>query len=440
MNYLHSYWIKISYSDIKYYHRYLVRKVVYCVGALLITQILLGCSTEAVSTLNPTPTIDQAKKPVTTLSVAPTNIPITISPSTTPIPPCVVIAPGLNLRSGPGVEYEPAIALLENGTFFTPLGRNVENEWLSIQVSENGQTGWVRARPEYIDCSTDTTTLVVVEAPPTPTMVSTPTIDPTEEVAISQTPTRIADNSTSELEQDFFNREDVPPTGIEPLLSIAGTGNAPPCQPVSQPTIEFGYRSEDNPFMFAESIIMCVHGFEPNKDITITTIRADGTIEEKQAITNEQGLVGDLAYTWTVVPTGMEGSITITAIQGDLQAEITLGVINPSSPLFSAIDDSNQRGEDVQIAMAGFPTNQNVDLFLYEFITCPNDISFCAKYITKIPPAQTDSYGQAIYNIPTSTDTRTGSYMVLPLDVVLSWGQAQDKMSPISYAWTFYLE
>jgi serine/threonine protein kinase len=74
-------------------------------------------------------------------------------------PQCTVVAKGLNLRSGPGTDFEPPITALAQGTKLDPLafypGGHPEQGWLQVQVAGTGQRGWVRARDKYVRCNMD---------------------------------------------------------------------------------------------------------------------------------------------------------------------------------------------------------------------------------------------------------------------------------------------
>ena len=81
-----------------------------------------------------------------------TSLPIASNhPMPTPQPPVqqptyptgVVIAGSLNLRSGPGVNYN-TIAVLQGGTTVALLGRNANGSWLKVKAP-TGTVGWVNA-------------------------------------------------------------------------------------------------------------------------------------------------------------------------------------------------------------------------------------------------------------------------------------------------------
>lgn len=98
----------------------------------------------------------------------------------------------VELYAGPSTYLYPAVGVLLAGQSAPALGRGPEPDW--IQVSYPGVPGskaWVYA--PYVRISPGAR-LQVVEAPPTPTPFSTPTIDPTLAAAFiaPETPARLS--------------------------------------------------------------------------------------------------------------------------------------------------------------------------------------------------------------------------------------------------------
>lgn len=97
----------------------------------------------------------------------------------------------VELYAGPSTYLYPAVGVLLAGQSVPALGRGPEPDW--IQVSYPGVPGskaWVYA--PYVRISPGAR-LQVIDAPPTPTPFSTPTIDPTLAAAFiaPETPTRL---------------------------------------------------------------------------------------------------------------------------------------------------------------------------------------------------------------------------------------------------------
>lgn len=62
-----------------------------------------------------------------------------------------VVAPALNVRSGPGVAFEPLDVLLQ-GDQVTVVSYNAAADWWQVQLP-NGTTGWVSGGAEYVSVS-----------------------------------------------------------------------------------------------------------------------------------------------------------------------------------------------------------------------------------------------------------------------------------------------
>jgi uncharacterized protein YraI len=97
----------------------------------------------------------------------------------------------VDVYAGPSTYLYPAVGVLLAGQSAPALGRGRDPDW--IQVFYPGVTGsnaWVYA--PYVRISPGAR-LLTVEAPPTPTPFSTPTIDPTLAAAFiaPETPTRL---------------------------------------------------------------------------------------------------------------------------------------------------------------------------------------------------------------------------------------------------------
>jgi hypothetical protein len=84
---------------------------------------------------------------------------------------CSVVVPALNIRSGPGLQYDIIGKVRttdgSSGTVDV-VGRSADNEWLTVDP-ESAEGGWINNSPSFITCSSDVMSLPVVEAPPPPT-------------------------------------------------------------------------------------------------------------------------------------------------------------------------------------------------------------------------------------------------------------------------------
>lgn len=142
--------------------------------------VIRNCATPAPNSASSTivfntPTLALTEPPIPT-DPERTTSPIPVS---APPPDAVVVAPALNLRSGPGVEYDPPIASLRNDDKLDIIGRISSNRWIQVIPFDRSISGWVSAWPEYVQVNVDLTSIPVVETPATPTgpgLVSAPVL------------------------------------------------------------------------------------------------------------------------------------------------------------------------------------------------------------------------------------------------------------------------
>lgn len=94
----------------------------------------------------------------------------------------VIYTDPMNVRAGPGLYYD-IIGQLNPGEVRSALGISPGREW--IQISFDGGLGWVYA--SYVSIAGGG--LQIIEPPPTPTPLTTATIDPTFAAAFYVEPT-----------------------------------------------------------------------------------------------------------------------------------------------------------------------------------------------------------------------------------------------------------
>lgn len=84
---------------------------------------------------------------------------------------CTVVVPALNIRSGPGLQYDIIGKVRttdgSSGTV-NVTGRSEDNEWLTVDPAA-AENGWINNSPNFITCTGDVMGLPVAEAPPPPT-------------------------------------------------------------------------------------------------------------------------------------------------------------------------------------------------------------------------------------------------------------------------------
>lgn len=86
--------------------------------------------------------------------------------------------PQINVRMGPSSTVYPVIGTLLTGSTVPALGRSKGGDWIQIEFPSgpNGK-GWVYS--PLVEVSPIGSTLIIVDAPPTPVPPATSTIDPT---------------------------------------------------------------------------------------------------------------------------------------------------------------------------------------------------------------------------------------------------------------------
>jgi hypothetical protein len=101
-----------------------------------------------------------------------------VAETTTPTPEAVVVAGALNLRAGPGINYDPPVCILNYGEILDIQGRIASNEWIQVVPvsSTNTISGWVSASPKYVQINVDLNNIPIVETPPSPTTMPAPVL------------------------------------------------------------------------------------------------------------------------------------------------------------------------------------------------------------------------------------------------------------------------
>jgi uncharacterized protein YraI len=157
---------------------------------LLVLIAVVGCGPAPTPnpTATPTPTPMPPAPTDTPLPTAPPPVPTSVAsptPAPTPQPGAVVAVDLLNLRAGPGTNYD-ILTMMEEGTSLKVVGRTEANDWLKV-VTTDGQEGWVFT--EMVTVSGDLGAIAVAQAPATPTPLPSPTPEAPTATAEPPTPT-----------------------------------------------------------------------------------------------------------------------------------------------------------------------------------------------------------------------------------------------------------
>jgi hypothetical protein len=131
-----------------------------------------------------------------------------------------VVAPALNVRSGPGLTY-PSLAKLTEGDTLAVVGHDPASNWWQVQLL-NGQTGWVSGGSAYVSVIPGLATT----APTTPTEITAPNLQspisnpqsPGTSIFVFQT---VAGGPIYAIHADGSNLHYLT-TGMDPTLSADG--------------------------------------------------------------------------------------------------------------------------------------------------------------------------------------------------------------------------
>jgi len=155
---------------------------------LLVLIIVAGCGPAPTPEPTATPTPPPALPPTDTPMPTDTPVPTPVAPPTptaTPQPEAVVAVDLLNLRAGPGTNYD-ILTMMEEGTGLNVVGRTEANDWLKV-VTADGREGWVFA--EMVTVSGDLGAIAVAQAPAAPTPLPSPTPEAPPATTEPPTPT-----------------------------------------------------------------------------------------------------------------------------------------------------------------------------------------------------------------------------------------------------------
>jgi len=141
---------------------------------------------------------------------------------------CCMNSDFINVRPGPGVEYD-AVGVLVTGQTAEALGRSLGGDWIQIRYSPVAAgLAWVYA--PFVRLFTLGEVLRIIEPPPTATPRVTPTIDPTFAAQFSSVlPTRLPTftPATPPTPVSLTTNGGAAPSGFPPalvLIALAGVG------------------------------------------------------------------------------------------------------------------------------------------------------------------------------------------------------------------------
>jgi len=118
-------------------------------------KILPGSTADRVAA--PSPTVAEVvaaePTPTPTRMAAPPTVRPTPAPAVTVTPQAKVVAWGLNVRRGPGVD-QPVIATLSQGDTVSVLETDPRTGWLQVQLPDGQKSGWITGSATYVSIIT----------------------------------------------------------------------------------------------------------------------------------------------------------------------------------------------------------------------------------------------------------------------------------------------
>jgi len=143
----------------------------------------------------------------------------------TPTGPIITILDEVNVRLGPGVDYDK-VGVLTAGQWAPAVGRSAAGEWIQIiYLGSPDNLAWVYTVLVRVD--PPSAALPIVEPPPRPTPRISPTIDPTlaaQFIDLAPVTTRLPTFTPAAplMQATPEPIEDSRPTGFPPMLAIIG--------------------------------------------------------------------------------------------------------------------------------------------------------------------------------------------------------------------------
>ncbi|MCA1692729.1 MAG: hypothetical protein LC733_11230, partial [Actinobacteria bacterium] len=228
----------------------------------------------------------------------------------------------------------------------------------------------------------------------------------TTEPAVSTSSSTVSQTTSTELAAPGspLQRRDVPPEGVKAQFEYFQEGDGA-CFGLdeSRPAAVVDFEKPE----MATSFIICFPGFAPNQPVQADVRLPDGKMRKisSESFNVPEGVPFSL---WTAVPGDPLGTYEVTATQGALRGTGRFTVSVASSPNLVEIEPLfGPAGSVFRFALAGFPPNRNVELYLYRQ-TEAGPYSF----LTTLSPRM-DGKGETILTVHTAPDDPPGVYCLL---------------------------
>jgi hypothetical protein len=285
--------------------------------------------------------------------------------------PHLITRTDLNVRGGPGMEYD-LLGLLPNGAQTAIVGRDGTRQWWQIRFAPAADgLGWVSADPAYAQVF-NVEAIPVVPAPPTPTgtptQTATPTHTPTGTPTLTATPTATLTPTPTATQVSEVVEFEVSPTSIEGGQCVVIRWNVSGVREVyinGQGVAGSGSK-EDCPKQTTTYRMRVVRqdGSEYTKDITVQVfnpIESNGviTVNPNQTLDLDAGVIPGNDFLWNIqadsrtfeVQSGVQ--LAPRGVVGDLD-DITLSeCANANFSQYTYIDASDNIADPNNALVAG---------------------------------------------------------------------------------------
>jgi hypothetical protein len=171
----------------------------------------------------PAPTATGAVQPTNTLVIQPTLAP---GQPTPPCTPSVTAATDLNVRAGPGTNYQ-SVGKMAKGSTAQVTGRIADGTWWQIVLG--GVQGWVAASYTTPSCVEKVPVVGPPAPPPTPTSVPAPTSTPSAAIDFRADSTKVKSGECTVLHWDVDNVKAVYVGDGKKETGVPGHGSTEVC-------------------------------------------------------------------------------------------------------------------------------------------------------------------------------------------------------------------
>jgi hypothetical protein len=249
--------------------------------------------------------------------------------------------------------------------------------------------------------------LLVACAEPGESGPSSPSEQTTEQSASNGSVT-VPPSTESEAVLSPLERHDVPPGGIQRLLSsfLATPGPCINRVPAQTPPGDTGPVFDVE---VAQRSRVCFDGFDSSQPIHVVLLGPDGSEVLGEDVTPRP----QHEWSWTPLPGEPKGDYAIIATQGpdvatpQLLASGILRVQPATLPSLVEITPSGIAGSTFSFGLAGFPPSSTVRMFLYA--SNGSDLEFQ----TELETVTVDTVGELILRFETEPDDPVGSYAIV---------------------------